>query len=384
MTRLRLALLSPLPPPTGGIATWSAMLVERLAADPDLDLRHVDLASHAATRQYAPWLRPLRRSVDGVRDLGRTLTALTRFQPDVVHLTTSAGFGSFRDIALLGLARSFGVATVLDYHTSELADRFRSESWLCRPARIAMRLASGIRVLEPGTEAIVRAVAGRALVERIPNMIDHARVDREIEAPHALGGGRRDTIRVVYVGRVVAAKGIAELIDACAATARVDLDLVGPISPAYRRQLELRARARADGAWLTVHGPCAPPDVYRRIRAADIVALPSHAEAFPNVVLEAMTLARPLLATSVGAVPELIEPDGEAPCGVCVAAGDPGALRRGLHWLITHRDRWSAMGAAGRDRVVATYDIDAVVPRLKRFWFDVRERATRSAAGFEH
>ena len=351
--RLRLLLISPLPPPTGGIATWTAILMDRVGRDPSIDLCHVNLANRTSAGDYGPGLRLVRRLAESLRDLGRIASALARFRPAVVHLTTSAGFGSFRDILVLGAARQLGAATVIDYHTSELTHQFQSGSWLCRPARLAMSLADGIRVLEPGSEAIARAVGGQALVRRIPNMIDYERIDRQVAGTVDLARRppRPATIHLVYVGRVVPAKGVSELVEACTATAGVELDLVGPIGNSYRRHLRSRAAGRAEGAWLKVRGSCLPEAVHRWIQAADIVALPSHAEAFPNAVLEAMVLARPVLATTVGAIPEMIDADGAAPAGVCVAPRSVEALRQGLERLHSHRDGWAKMGAAGRRRV---------------------------------
>ena len=88
-------------------------------------------------------------------------------------------------------------------------------------------------------------------------------------------------------------------------------------------------------------------DVLELVAAAGAVCLPSEAEAMPMSILEAMALARPVVATDVGGTREQVVP-GET--GYLVAPGDRGAIERALAELAANRSRAEAMGAAGRRR----------------------------------
>jgi glycosyltransferase involved in cell wall biosynthesis len=86
-------------------------------------------------------------------------------------------------------------------------------------------------------------------------------------------------------------------------------------------------------------------DVLELVAAAGAVCLPSEAEAMPFSVLEAMALARPVVATDVGGTRDQVVP-GET--GYLVAPGDGGAIERALVELAADRSRADAMGEAGR------------------------------------
>ena len=88
-------------------------------------------------------------------------------------------------------------------------------------------------------------------------------------------------------------------------------------------------------------------DVLSLIAAAGAVCLPSEAEALPMSVLEAMALARPVVATDVGGTRDQVV-DGET--GYLVPAGDGAAITRALLALATDREQAERMGAAGRER----------------------------------
>jgi glycosyltransferase involved in cell wall biosynthesis len=90
---------------------------------------------------------------------------------------------------------------------------------------------------------------------------------------------------------------------------------------------------------------------------ADVLALPSRADASPWVVLEALAAGLPVLATTVGAIPEMV---GDA--GVLVAPGDREALAAGLRELIDPARRAALRAAAPAQ--VAAYDSRVQIARL--------------------
>jgi glycosyltransferase involved in cell wall biosynthesis len=96
-------------------------------------------------------------------------------------------------------------------------------------------------------------------------------------------------------------------------------------------------------------------DAARRYLAAfDVVVVPSRAEAFGLTALEAMLAERPVVASAVGGLPELVE-DGTT--GYLVPPDDPDALAEALRGLLGDPDRRRAMGAAGRARAVEQFSM---------------------------
>lgn len=111
---------------------------------------------------------------------------------------------------------------------------------------------------------------------------------------------------IVYVGRLERRKGVYELMEAFSALAqrRQDVDLVlvgdGEDTEACKRWSETM------GGRAILTGNVGPNDVAAYYAASDVTTLPSYAEGTPNCVIEALASGRPVVATSVGGVPDMI------------------------------------------------------------------------------
>ena len=146
-------------------------------------------------------------------------------------------------------------------------------------------------------------------------------------ATRAALGVADDTELVVYVGRLVAEKGLRELVQSTRALApkrpRLQVVLVGegPLRG------ELDAACSAEPA-LPVQcvGAQPPTAVAAWMAAADVLTLPSYSEGHPNVLVEALACGTPVVATDVGGIPEVVDDD----CGVLVPVRDCAALSAGL------------------------------------------------------
>jgi glycosyltransferase involved in cell wall biosynthesis len=101
------------------------------------------------------------------------------------------------------------------------------------------------------------------------------------------------------------------------------------------------------------------PDV---LRALDVAVCSSDFEGSPLAVMEYMDAALPIVATSVGGVPDLIE---HGVHGLLVAAEDPRALARAIAEMLSDPDRAREMGARARERRRREFDIDTLVHRLE-------------------
>ena len=158
-------------------------------------------------------------------------------------------------------------------------------------------------------------------------------------------------------------KGLPLLVEAMALAAPalpgVRLSLVGdgPLRPMIEARiaaLGLQDRIRLTG-WLDEVA------VRAELSAATALVLPSFAEGLPMVVMEAMAAARPVIATAIAGLPELVTRD----TGWLVPAGDAQALADAIIALgAMPRARLAEMGTAGRARVLARHDADTEARRL--------------------
>jgi glycosyltransferase involved in cell wall biosynthesis len=172
--------------------------------------------------------------------------------------------------------------------------------------------------------------------------------------------------RALFVGRLLPHKGVADLI--AALPDAVALDIVGPLNTTGAVE---SLKAQAAGKPITFHhgvGDAALVEMYRR---ALCLVLPSvyrtpdgkHTdvpELLGQTLLEGMACATPVICTRVASMPEIVE-DGVS--GFIVDPGDRAALRSHLEWLAAHLAEASAMGKAGRERVLARFQWPDVVER---------------------
>ena len=167
-------------------------------------------------------------------------------------------------------------------------------------------------------------------------------------------------LHLVFVGRLVPIKGLRVLMEAFSAArdkvAGLRLTLVG--DGADRTHLE--ALAAPYGADVRFTGYLDQEGVAESLRAADALVLPSFAEGVPVVLMEAMASAKPVIATQVGGVSELVE-DGIS--GFVVPPGDADSLTGAIAALADPATR-QRMGAAGRAKVLAEFDISREAARI--------------------
>lgn len=171
--------------------------------------------------------------------------------------------------------------------------------------------------------------------------------------------------RLLFVGRLAAVKGAPLLLDAMAALARrhADARLTFVGDGPDRAALERRVDAAGLRDRVTFTGYLDPAGVAARLREADALVLPSFAEGVPVVLMEAMATAIPVVTTRIAGIPELVE-DGVS--GLVVPPGDVAALTGALERLAADHDLGVRLGRAGRETVVAGYDVRVEAAWLRR------------------
>jgi glycosyltransferase involved in cell wall biosynthesis len=175
--------------------------------------------------------------------------------------------------------------------------------------------------------------------------------------------------RIVSVGRLVAFKGFADLIDACAELVRRRIDFVcdiigdGPLRETLQAKIE-----RLDlSSRVNLLGSLSQGAVLEKLQAAYIFALASTTDTqgatdvFPTVILEAMASARPVVSTRLAGIPELVV-DGQT--GMLAPPGDSTALAHALEQLLREPELRLRFGDAGRARIEQHFRIEQTVAPL--------------------
>ena len=147
--------------------------------------------------------------------------------------------------------------------------------------------------------------------------------------------------------------------------------IVGSGEEEGRLRARIRDRGLTETALLLGHRS----DVPDLVRAFDVAVCSSDYEGSPLSIMEYMAAARPVVATRVGGVPDLIE-DGVH--GLLVDRRDPGALAAAIATLLRAPERAALMGERGRNRQRAEFDIGVMTRRLEDLYEELYARSTRA------
>lgn len=371
MSPLKVLLISPLPPPAGGIASWSIGVIRELDKRSDVLLTHLDTAVRwRSTNDRRLIARIVGGTLQALIDTGRVCRAIVTSRPDVMHLCTSASLAAAKDLLIVGIGRILGIKSVIHYRFGRLPELVAGGGWEWQLIRRSMKLADAVVLLDKASVEAVQGATGNTRIVRLPNPIDPSLLSLNVPTPEA--DSADDTFRIVFAGHVIRTKGVSELVQACAGLAltgmRLQLELVGQVEEDYRQELAAMARQYADGGWLTFRGQLTRDESVAAIRRSDLFALPSYTEGFPNVILEAMAMGRPIVATRVGAIPEMLGDKTPDACGIVVAPADVDELAAAIREYHDNRARAINDGQAGRHRVLSQYTMERAVDNYTGLW----------------
>lgn len=362
----RLLLVSPLPPPAGGVETWTAMITQALASDPTVSVSALNTVLRFRRQQdLSLHKRLIFGGAQAVADSYHFVRMVRKIRPDTVHINSSASLASLKDHVMLRYARHMGVRTVLHYHMGFLPLLAKRNNLHWKLVRANMRLADVTLVLGQAMAESLRQADPRLRVQAMPNPIELAHG----HATNRLPDGRKE-VRFVFIGKVNEEKGAYEL---WSAFQRLDrqacrLDIVGNNRTKAGVALALQLVANPD-CHCTFHGELAREQTMRILRESDVLVLSSRMEGFPYVILEAMAEGKAIVATRVGAIPEMVGEGTESLCAVLVPPADAEALSAGMAKLIEQRSLVVALGENGHRRVRENYLLGTVIDKLKTIWF---------------
>lgn len=329
-----------------------------LQPTPLLERRRDDLGRSA--------LADLRDALAGARLAAGLRRELIALRVDLVHSNTLKAH-------LLASVAARRARLPLIWHVRDILQGRAARGWLLRAGRLA----------RPRVIAISEAVAAQFTGAGLDITLIHNGVplDRFTPGPPAedlrrrLGLSPEDDVLCI-VGRLTPWKGHLTLLEAVAAVAarrpRVRLVVGGEVA-FWERAYEDELRAHADRLgiadrvlWLGFRDDV--PDI---LRLCDVFVLPSVDEPFGRAIIEAMAVARPVVATRSGGVPEIV---AEGETGLLVAPGDASGLADALLALLSDPGRARLMGERGMARARECFDVRRVARQVQELWAGVLDR----------
>jgi L-malate glycosyltransferase len=223
-----------------------------------------------------------------------------------------------------------------------------------------------IRRTKADPEKVVTIYNG---IDTLPPVTDQltARLRRTLKLP--------DNAKIVLcIARLAVQKGHVDLLTAWEAVQAVHPDAHLLIVGDGEQRTGLTGMVRQRAGCNTIHFLGRRDDVPDLLAMSDLVVLPARGEGLPNVLLEAMAAGRPVVATNVGGIPELVV-DGIT--GLLVPPSDPHALSRKMITLLSDPVRARTMGHAGRERVAKHFPIGTMVNRTETLYTELLQSKLR-------
>jgi glycosyltransferase involved in cell wall biosynthesis len=285
---------------------------------------------------------------------------LRSWKPDIVHFFLPEAYlvGAPLALAFSRAKRVVSRRSLNDYQAKHpMLAKFERALHGRMHALLGNSAAVTAQLLEEGAPA--------PRVHLIRNGIDLARfaAPRARETVRGELGTAPDAVVLACVANFIPYKGHADLIEALALVPRAPVWELWCAGRDDGIGQALRARAAALGLPVKFLG--ARDDVPDLLAAADIFALASHEEGFPNAVLEAMAARLPVVGTRAGGIPEAID-DGKT--GLLAPVRAPAELGAALAKLIADPALRRTMGDAGRARVEAEFALDACAATYARLY----------------
>ncbi|HUQ27154.1 MAG TPA: glycosyltransferase family 4 protein [Usitatibacter sp.] len=273
----------------------------------------------------------------------------------IVHINSSLNPRAYwRDLIYLFVSKMLGARVVYQVHGGELPRKFFAGSpVLTSFLRWTLGLPDVVVVLAQVELRAYREFLPDQNVVSLPNGIDC----RPYGAVPTVRSDPTHPLQLVYIGRIAREKGLYETLQGLRLAHELGVDARLIVAGAGSEEPRLRRYAQALGIASRVCfvGPVFGNDKVKLLSGADVMVLPSYSEGLPYALLESMAAGVPVIATPVGAIPDVVS-DGIH--GFLVPPRDGKAIAEALAVLAGDREKLSWMSRACRRRIRAAFSIE--------------------------
>ena len=345
-SRARVAILGPALTALSGVSTHVNML---LSSDlrQHFELLHFRVGSEGRTENAFEKL--IRFCVSPFQ----LAIFLVKSRVDILHMNTSLDLKAYwRDLAYLVVAKLLRRSVVNQVHGGPNPPDFFPRSalltWILRQFLVR---SDAVTVLSSGEFAAYKAFDCRIRLHLVPNAIDPAGL---IDEPRSVN--RDGPLRLVYLGRIVEAKGIFEIVHALQELRQRGRRFTFMVAGAGRDEPRLRESVGAAGIEdrTTLLGPVFGAAKRRLWLESDVFVFPSHFEGLPYALLEAMAAGCVPVVTPMAAIPDVVRSESQ---GFLVPAKAPAGVAAAVAQLDDDRARLAQMSQSARQRISEFYTI---------------------------
>lgn len=348
---MKIVLISPVPPPAGGIATWTRIYLDSAFAKRH-DVRLVNTAVTGKRVQdmtQRSVLAELKRTYRIIKDLK---AQLKQDDVNIVHMNCPC--------SKTGLLRDYICARIVKKHTSKLVVHFRCDTsfmvgtgWALTIFKRLCRTADQILVLNGISHDFIKKHTGLSSIY-IPNFVNEKVLLQKEKFI------KKEMHTILYAGHVTKAKGCDLILRAAQQMPQYTFILAGYISE------EIKEMAIPVNVKLT--GEMSRDAILELMQVCDVFLFPSHGEGFPNAVSEAMGMGMPIAATPVGAIPDMLESKG----GILFPIDDLSSCMHALK-VLTDTELRKNMSRWNQRKVQEYYQKDQVLQTIENIYQTIYE-----------
>jgi glycosyltransferase involved in cell wall biosynthesis len=361
-------ILGPLPPTVGGITTFiqgilSSNMCEKYSFMA-FDTQRPTSGFSKETWDYTlVWrigvVRLAKSFVWTISHLMSFPFALLRKRPDIVHINSASYWVYWENGLYVLLSKILRRNVFFHIHGGGFEDFYAKGNGLSKfLIREIMNLSDKVVVLSPSWKTYMAKLVTQDKIVVIANFVDFSAFNKV-----ARKKSYDNNVTVLFVGGFAAkAKGLYDFIDAASlvneSTSNVFFVL---LACSDVKGLAALCKDKGIASNTKIKGYLQGAEKIRVFANSDIFVLPSYAEGFPITMLEAMAAGLPVIASSVGAIPDVIEAGKN---GFLIKAGDHDTLAEKMCILVSDKNLRNKMAENNVDLISKNYDKQIVLKKL--------------------
>jgi len=359
--------IAPLSGVTGGIQKWATNIVSYFHSQNNND---VELITFDFSRKRNGQMvgNIIIRVVSFLFDYWRLTIRAAKFirenDADIVHISTPSGLLLLKDLYLIRQAHKHRKKAYIHFHFGRIPDLFNHGGWELYLLKRVLHKADHIVVMDLFSYKTLKKHS-YDYVTNVPNPLSAETLILANKYKTEIVPGT-----ILFAGHVIPTKGVEELISAAKNITGITVKILGAVSDSYKRYLAQFA-GKGHEKWLQIIGEASYEATIREMCQCDLFVLPSYTEGFPNVILESMATGCCIIASKVGAIPEMLGVDNlkvAEQAGVCIEPRNVMQLEEAIRTLLSDHNSAEQLRHNAVNRVLSEYEISIVWDRLLAIW----------------
>ncbi len=343
---MKILLVSPIPPPGGGIASWTRRYLDsKIAKEHEIILINTAVKGNRIKNlNKKNILEEIKRNLELIKEVNR-ISKSNKLGLDIAHINTPC--------SKTGIIRDYIMIRILKRNNIKVLVHFRCDVPYMINNKVSKKIlekivskADILITLNKKSQEYIQKNFGKSS-KILPNFLS----EEYIKIAHEKKNIKDKIENVVFTGHVTESKGCGVILEIAKEYPEKKFELIGYISDEFKA-IDLPKN-------VTLRGEVKTEEIRKFLNDADLFLFPTHTEGFPNSVAEAMAFGIPILATPVGAIPDMIEEQG----GILENIEDVEQFKKSIK-ILENKEKRKRMSEWNKNKVINNYDINSILQNL--------------------